>query len=217
MADSKILLKSDNTIHAAEFIETSNNEILLQKGSRIHAKEFIENQSSYDMFELSSSCVPSFTFGGIACRASKNPETATKYNAIMMAYQGGGTASTSSNINIMSTNNQIPANAESVTVSITTSTAGMDMNAYFSSCSAAYVFRNSNTEEVASFEATSVGNMFHTFTGVAGCYLYMYINVPSGGTVTRGLLYPTVTINFKSGSISYNKDYSISCNEFVEE
>lgn len=210
-----IKFKKDYTIKCVEFIETTDDNILLQKGGRLYCKEFIENQSSYDMFKLSSSCIPSFTFGGITCRAYKTT-TATEYNAIIMAYQGGGTASTSSSINIMSTDNQIPTNAESVTVSITTSTTGMNMDAYFSSCSAAYVFRNSNTEEVASFEATSVDNMSHTFTGVAGCYLYMYINVPSGGTVTSGILYPTVTINFKSG-ISYSKDYSISCNEFVEE
>lgn len=41
-----ILYKSDNTIQAIEFIETTDNNILQQTGNRIWAKEFIEDINS---------------------------------------------------------------------------------------------------------------------------------------------------------------------------
>lgn len=52
---SSILYKSDNTIQATEFIETTDNNILQQIGNRVWAKEFIENGTGVtDIFKYGS-------------------------------------------------------------------------------------------------------------------------------------------------------------------
>lgn len=225
-ASQDILLKKDKTVECVEIIETDKNEIAFQKGGRLYCKEFIETgeQITSDIFVYSSDFdVPSDSgpsFGGLQLagypldgqQMLDKPQTGIQILA--------GTTTTYANLEINSTtmnddaeysDNYIPENVKSLTVSI-----GAEDTYFSQGGTAAYIIRNSDTESVAEFEATSTSNMSHTFTGVAGCYLHVYMNTSSGCTFTRQLLKPTAMATIKS-DIPFNKDYSIEAIEFIEK
>lgn len=225
-ANQDILLKKDKTVECVEIIETNENEIAFQKGGRLYCKEFVETgeQITSDIFVYSSAfdvdIASSPSFGGL--RLTGYPID-VQNQTIIKPQQGimiwAGTTTTYANFEINSTtmsdgaehsDNYIPENVKSLTVSISAEDTFFNQGG-----TAAYIIRNSDTESVAEFEATSTSNMSHTFTGVAGCYLHVYINTSSGCKFTQQILRPTAMATIES-DIPFNKNYSIEAIEFKE-
>ena len=225
-ANQDILLKKDKTVECVEIIETDENEIAFQKGGRLYCKEFVETgeQITSDIFVYSSAfdvdIASSPSFGGL--RLTGYPID-VQNQTIIKPQQGimiwAGTTTTYANFEINSTtmsdgaehsDNYIPENVKSLTVSI-----GAEDKFFNQGGTAAYIIRNSDTESVAEFEATSTSNMSHTFTGVAGCYLHVYINTSSGCKFTQQILRPTAMATIES-DIPFNKNYSIEAIDFKE-
>ncbi len=225
-ANQDILLKKDKTVECVELIETNENEIAFQKGGRLYCKEFVETgeQITSDIFVYSSdfdvdiASTPSF--GGL--HLTGYPLDG-QHQMLIKPQQGimiwAGTTTTYANLEINSTtmsddaehsDNYIPENVKSLTVSI-----GAEDTFFNQGGAAAYIIRNANTESVAEFEATSTNNMSHTFTGVAGCYLHVYMNASSGCKFTQQILRPTAMATIES-DIPFNKNYSIEAIEFKE-
>ena len=225
-ANQDILLKKDKTVECVEIIETDENEIAFQKGGRLYCKEFVETgeQITSDIFVYSSDfdvdIASSPSFGGL--RLTGYPIDIQ--NQTMIKPQQGimiwaGTTTTYANFEINSTtmsdaaehsDNYIPENVKSLTVSI-----GAEDTFFNQGGTAAYIIRNSDTESVAEFEATSTSNMSHTFTDIAGCYLHVYMNASSGCKFTQQILRPTAMATIES-DIPFNKNYSIEAIEFKE-
>nr|DAM44474.1 MAG TPA: INTERNALIN B BINDING, LEUCINE RICH REPEAT.2A [Caudoviricetes sp.] len=225
-ANQDILLKKDKTVECVEIIETDENEIAFQKGGRLYCKEFVETgeQITSDIFVYSSdfdvdiASTPSF--GGL--HLTGYPLDG-QHQMLIKPQQGimiwAGTTTTYANLEINSTtmsddaehsDNYIPENVKSLTVSI-----GAEDTFFNQGGAAAYIIRNANTESVAEFEATSTNNMSHTFTGVAGCYLHVYMNASSGCKFTQQILRPTAMATIES-DIPFNKNYSIEAIDFKE-
>lgn len=201
-----ISYKSNNTIQATEFIETTADSILQQIGNRVWAKEFIENGTGVtDIFKYGS------PFNDYQVHSVSGFNIQLTDTDMLTISGGTGIALNSADLTLGVTNS-VPYNGK-----IYMSIEG-DTDILVDGANITLTFNDPETTQLIDYVTFNNNTLTYVKDVNKGWYIKGYITLPASKSfaTTYYLKIRTQVPKYDINSILTKKDYSIIATEFVE-
>lgn len=201
-----ILYKSNNTILANEFIETTDDNLLQQKGNRVWAKEFVENGTGItDIFKYGS------PFNDYQVHSVSGFNIQLTDTDMLTISGGTGIALNSADLTLGVTNS-VPYNGK-----IYMSIEG-DTDILVDGADITLTFNDPETTQLMDYVTFNNNTLTSVKDVNKGWYIKGYITLPASKSfaTTNYLKIKTQVSKYDINSILTKKDYSIIATEFVE-